>query len=221
MNELPPKSGRTPGPDMVPTQPNPLRQDAPGSITEMPSPSHMGHIHINTDVNYQAMVDFYIKLFNGEETAQNPGNPMTFITYDDFDHRIVVMYKEGWGTKPDRAVGYSHLAFCYQSLGEVLFIYKRMREWGYKPHWTINHGNSTSFYYKDPDGNEVETVVDNFPAIETKAYKMHYQFSEDFGPMKDGDFDPDKMVELFEAGMPDTILLDRNEVKRLIAEGKL
>ena len=205
----------------IPDQPNPLRTDAPGSVTEMPSPAFIGHIHICTDVNYQAMVDFYVRLFNGEVTAVNPGNPMTFITYDDYDHRVVVMYKEGWGTKPEHPVGYSHLAFGYRSLGEVIFIYKRMQEWGYKPHWVVNHGNSTSFYYEDPDGNTVETLVDNYPPIETKSYKMNYQFSEDFGPMPDGNFDPDKMVELYQQGVPDTVLLDRDQVKRLKAEGKL
>jgi hypothetical protein len=39
--------------------------------------------------------------------------------------------------------------------------------------------------------------------------------------MPDGNFDPDKMVELYEQGVPDTVLLDRNQVKRLKAEGKL
>ena len=42
----------------IPDQPNPLRTDAPGSVTEMPSPAFIGHFHICTDVNYPAMVDF-------------------------------------------------------------------------------------------------------------------------------------------------------------------
>jgi hypothetical protein len=67
----------------------------------------------------------------------------------------------------------------------------------------------------------VETMVDNYPPVITKSYKKNYQFSEDFGPMPDGNFDPDKMVELYEQGVPDTVLLDRNQVKRLKAEGKL
>lgn len=205
----------------IPPHPNPLRQDPPGSVTEIPAPSFIGHIHIFTDVNYDAMVDFYVKIFNAEVTAVNSGAPMTFITYDDYDHRVVIMYAEGWGEKPQNAVGYSHLAFGYQSLAEVLFIYERMKEWGYTPHWTVNHGNSTSFYYRDPDGNQVETLVDNYPPIQTKNYKMNYQFSEDFGEMREGNFDPDKMVALHKSGVPDTILLDRDEVKRLIADGKL
>ena len=39
--------------------------------------------------------------------------------------------------------------------------------------------------------------------------------------MSEGNFDPDKMVELYESGVPDTILLDREEVRRLVREGRL
>jgi len=39
--------------------------------------------------------------------------------------------------------------------------------------------------------------------------------------MDEGNFDPDKMVALFESGMPDTVLRDRREVMRLVKEGKL
>jgi hypothetical protein len=34
-------------------------------------------------------------------------------------------------------------------------------------------------------------------------------------------FDADKMVELYESGVPDTVLIDHTEVCNLIREGKL
>ena len=89
------------------------------------------------------------------------------------------------------------------------------------PHWTVNHGNSTSFYYKDPDGNEVETMMDNFSPLETQTYKRHYQFTDEFGAMAEGNFDPDKMVALYESGVPESVLLDREEVRRMVREGAL
>ena len=147
---------------------------------------------------------------------------LTFITYDDHDHRVVVIRQSGWGTKPDRPVGLSHIAFAYASLGELLYVYKTLRDAGHPaPHWTVNHGNSTSFYYRDPDGNEVETMMDNFSAQDTQDYKRYYQFTEQFGQMSEGDFDPDKMLELYESGVPDTVLLDREEVRRMAREGVL
>jgi catechol-2,3-dioxygenase len=201
----------------------PIRKDPPGSITEMPSPTKMHHVHIFSDDKYEEMVEFYVRIFNGEIVRVHEKDPpLTFISYDDHDHRIVIIKRPGWGTKPRKPVGISHIAYGYSSLGEIIFIYKRMKEWGYPaPHWTVNHGNSTSMYYTDPDGNEVETMVDNFSTLDTQDYKRYYQFTEEFGEMSEGNFDADKMVELYESGVPESILMNREEVRRLIREGEL
>ncbi|MEE8515812.1 MAG: hypothetical protein V3T02_04145, partial [Alphaproteobacteria bacterium] len=143
------------------------------------------------------------------------------LTYGDHDHRIAIFKKKGWGGKPDKPVGVSHLAFAYASLGELVFVYKQMKAWGYLPHRMLNFGNSTSFDYHDPDGNEVEIMMDNYSPLENQDYKRHYQGSEDFGASSDGNYDFGKVVELYESGVPDTVLLDREEIKRLIKEGKL
>ena len=39
--------------------------------------------------------------------------------------------------------------------------------------------------------------------------------------MSEGNFDPDKMLALHEAGEPDSVLLDREQVRRLAREGRL
>lgn len=207
----------------VPKEVSPIRLDPPGSITEMPSPTKMHHLHIFSDENYDAMVEFYCRIFNGEIVRVHEGPaPLTFISYDDHDHRVVIIKKPGWGDKRKQTVGVSHLAYGYSSLGEIIYIYKRMKEWGYPaPHWVVNHGNSTSMYYTDPDGNEVETMVDNFTPLETQDYKRNYQFTEEFGEMSEGNFDADKMVELYESGVPESVLMDREAVRKLIVEGKL
>lgn len=203
----------------------PERVDPAGTVTKMPSPREMHHVHIFSDENYDAMVEFYQMIFNGEITNVNSHEnrmELTFITYDDHDHRVVVIRRPGWGTKPQNPVGLSHIAFAYASLGELLFIYKTLKAAGHPaPHWTVNHGNSTSFYYRDPDGNEVETMMDNFSSLDTQDYKRFYQFTEEFGEMSEGNFDPDKMLELYESGVPDTTLLDREEVRRMAREGVL
>lgn len=203
----------------------PERIDPAGTVTEMPSPREMHHVHIFSDENYDAMVAFYQMIFNGEITNVNSHEnrmELTFITYDDHDHRVVVIRRPGWGTKTDKPVGLSHIAFAYASLGELLFVYKTLKAAGHPaPHWTVNHGNSTSFYYRDPDGNEVETMMDNFSALDTQDYKRFYQFTEDFGEMSEGNFDPDKMLALYESGVPDTVLLDREEVRCMARDGRL
>ena len=208
-------------PDEVPTLANPLRQDAPGSVTEMPAPDFIGHVHIFTDENYEKIIDFYVNFFAGEVVAVQGEYPMTFVAYDEYDHRFAIIKREGGAPRSDNFLGYSHLSFGYRSLGEIIFIYERMKVVGCTPHLSINHGNSTSFYYRDPDGNEIETMVDNYAPIDTKAYKMHYQYSEEFGKMAEGAFEAEKMLDLYRAGVSDQVLLDRDHVKRLKAEGKL
>ncbi len=206
--------------DYLPEKVSPVRHDAPGSITEMPKPREMHHVHVFSDDNYDEMVEFYCWLFNAEVIQVND-HGLTFISYDDHDHRIVIIRREGWGSKPKRPIGVSHLAYAYASLAELLYVYARMKERGVKPVWTNTHGNSTSFYYEDPDGNTVETMMDNFTPLETQDYKRYYQFTEPFGVTRDADFDPDKMLALFESGVPDTVLLDREQVIELVKEGKL
>jgi catechol 2,3-dioxygenase-like lactoylglutathione lyase family enzyme len=208
----------------VPAQVNPIRHDPPGAVKSMPSPTKIHHVHIYSDVNYDAMVEFYQRLFNASVVNVTQFGPqkVTFLSYDDHDHRVIIIGKPGWGTKPQNPIGVSHLAFGYASLGEVLYVYKRMREYGYpRPVRVLNHGNSTSIYWKDPDGNEVETMVDNYAPQQCQDYKRYFQFSEEFGEMDDGCFDPDKMLALYESGVADTILMDREQVKRLRKEGKL
>ena len=200
---------------------SPLRQDAPGTVTAMPSPTKIHHVHIFSDERYDEVVEFYLRLLNAEIVRVNP-NGLTFMSFDEHDHRVVIIRRPGWGLKPEKPIGVSHMAFCYASLGELIYIYKQAKAWGYTPlDQAVNHGNSTAFYYNDPDGNRVETMMDNYTPLETKDYKRYYQWSEEFGDMGEGDFDPDKMVELYESGVPDTILLDREEVRRLVREGRL
>ena len=207
----------------VPKSVNPMRQDAPGAVRAMPSPHRLHHFHIYSDENYEATIAFYTRFFNGETIAVQDGGgpPMTFLSFDDHDHRVVIVKRPGWGAKPERAVGVSHLAFCYRSLGELIYVYEKMKEWGYPPYRTVSHGNSTSFYYRDPDGNEIEAMMDNFSTLDSQTYKRHYQFSDEFGATSEGNFEPDKLVALYEAGVPDSVLLDREEVRRLVREGAL
>ncbi len=206
--------------DYIPESVAPLKVHAPGTVTEMPSPNKIHHIHIFAGDNYDEVVAFYKLLLNAETVRERVDN-VTFLSYDDYDHRVAIFKREGWSERADKTCGVSHVAFCYESLGELMFIYKRMLALGHAPHRALNHGNSTSFDYRDPDGNEVEIMMDNYAPLDNQAYKRHYQGTSDFGRSGDGDFDPAKMLALYESGVPDAVLLDREEVKRLAAEGKL
>jgi catechol-2,3-dioxygenase len=93
-----------------------------------------------------------------------------------------------------------HVAFTYASLGDLLDTYERLRDEGIKPYWCINHGPSTSLYFRDPDGNQVELFVDNFPDVESLNAWMR---SDVFARNPLGvNFDPERLVERYRSGEP-------------------
>lgn len=207
--------------DHRPEHVSPLRQDPPGAVKSMPSPFKLHHTHIYSDERYDEMVAYYLKLFNAEVVKANDYG-FTFMSFDDHDHRIVIIKRDNSDPRSERAIGPSHVAYCYASLGELIYVFRSMTKAGYDaPPYCVNHGNSTAFYYRDPDGNQVELMVDNYTTAETQDYKRYFQWSEGFGKMSEGEFDPAKMADLYESGMPDSVLLDREEVRRLCREGKL
>ena len=95
--------------------------------------------------------------------------------------------------------GFDHFAFEYRTMEElVVRTYARIKERGIRPYWSTNHGMTTSLYYADPDGNRVETQVDNFP---TKEEGLRYIQGPDFARNPIGiDFDPDEMAAKVRGG---------------------
>ena len=65
---------------------------------------------------------------------------------------------------PD-TIGMAHFAYSYDSLEDMIEQYKRLKATRVMPVRTINHGVTTSLYYRDPDDNAVEIQVDNFESI--------------------------------------------------------
>ena len=54
----------------------------------------------------------------------------------------------------------------------------RLKGEGIEPYWCLNHGPTTSMYYKDPDGNKVELQIDNFDTDETNRWMGSGEFAQ-------------------------------------------
>ena len=81
---------------------------------------------------------------------------------------------------------------------------------GITPYWCINHGPNLSFYYRDPDGNQVELQIDVFdsPDAVNEWFK-----SSDFGTNPIGvKFDADELIRRFEAGESEAMLTVRPRI---------
>ncbi len=104
------------------------------------------------------MLDWWKVFLEGE--ARHENGFISFISYDDEHHRIAIVNLPDLEDRAANACGTEHFAFTYASLEDLFGQYERMKARGVSPYWTINHGMTLSAYYRDPDGNQVETQFD-------------------------------------------------------------
>lgn len=168
------------------------------------TPVHLAHIVRRTS-RFEAMLEWY-QVVLGAEIVHADGM-LAFLTYDDEHHRIAIARIPGLEDQPQVAAGTDHVAFTYADLGDLLYTYERLRGADIEPFWCINHGPTTSLYYKDPDGSKVELQVDNFPTAEETNRWMH---SGEFAANPIGVvFDPDDLLARYRGGEPLATLIVR------------
>jgi catechol 2,3-dioxygenase len=119
------------------------------------------HVNLKT-TRLQQMIDWYGTVIGSKPNFQFPGG--AWLTNDKANHRIALLTSSKMSDDPDKLVhtGMHHLAFEYEDFNALLDTYSRLRELGIKPHMSLDHGLTMSFYYVDPDGNSVELQYDNF-----------------------------------------------------------
>lgn len=166
------------------------------SIDPKAKPSKFAHIVLRT-TRYDEMRDFYKILLGGTSAFAN--DILDFIRYDDEHHRVVIMSLTHAPMPAPGSTGMDHFAFTYEDLGELLGTYERMKANGVTPVWTVNHGITTSIYYTDPDGNMIETQVDNMGNEEADAFMRGPYFA--VNPIG-VDFDPELLSERYKRGDP-------------------
>jgi catechol-2,3-dioxygenase len=78
----------------------------------------------------------------------------------------------------DQAVsGMDHFQMQFASIDDLFDRYEALAAHGIVPTRSANHGPSTSFYYRDPDGNRVELSVKNYA---TEAETLAFMQSDAF-----------------------------------------
>ncbi|OHE92933.1 glyoxalase/Bleomycin resistance protein/Dioxygenase [Colletotrichum orchidophilum] len=168
-------------------------------------PSELAHLVLRSK-NPERIVEFYQKFLNAKITASS--NLITFLTWDHEHHRLAILNDPSAVPRQDNTVGMDHFALTFDSLGDLLQSYKARKEMGIEPVYCVNHGMSTSMYYKDPDGGKIETQVDTF---ETKEDAVAYMMSAEFGSDPRGPrFDPEELLKRFEAGEDEKSLMKRD-----------
>ena len=165
------------------------------------SPLRLAHIVLRSS-RFQEMLDWYKLLLNSRIVFESP--EIAFLAYDEEHHRIAVINVPNLADPPFGAAGVHHFAFTYANLPILLNNYERLKEHGVEPLWCTNHGPTTSMYYGDPDGNQVELQVDNYDTVEEAG---EFFFSEQFATHPIGvDFDPADYIERLKAGASEDAL---------------
>lgn len=165
--------------------------------SEPVSPAKLAHIVLRTP-KFEEVVAWYKTVLSAQAMFENEF--LAFMTYDDEHHRVAVINMPQAPAPAEGAAGVDHVAFTYAQLGDLLSNYRRLKALGIEPFWTINHGPTTSMYYRDPDGNQVELQVDNFPTDEAlEEWFASGAFAEN--PIG-VNFDPEMLASLYEQGVP-------------------
>jgi catechol-2,3-dioxygenase len=119
------------------------------------------HVNLKTS-RLEEMISWYGDVVGLEVVFGFPGG--AWLTNDGANHRLALLVSPALDDDERKLhhTGLHHLAFEYASLDDLLSTYTRLSDKGVRPHFTVDHGMTTSFYYVDPDGNSVELQVDNF-----------------------------------------------------------
>ncbi len=159
------------------------------------SPARLAHVVLRTS-QFDALVAWYTTTLGAHVAFSN--GALAFLTYDEEHHRIAVLALPDLQRQPDGVTGMHHMAFTYNSLGDLVATYERLGQLNIRPVTCINHGPTTSMYYADPDGNQVELQVDNFDTVERAG---EFFYSPAFASNPIGvDFDPAELARRFHAG---------------------
>ncbi len=154
------------------------------------------HVVFQTS-NLDGMRDWYCTLLDAHVVYE--GHGLSFLTFDDEHHRIALAYIPDLERKAPNAAYVNHVAYTFPSLDVLLDKYLDLKAKGIEPWKPVQHGVTTSLYYDDPDGNQVEMQVDNFEtAAEATAYMEGPEYDADpIGVM----YRPELMVEARRAGV--------------------
>jgi len=167
------------------------------------APAKLAHV-VRRTTRLEEMIAWYETVLAARVVHRD--DMLAFLTYDDEHHRIAIARIPGLEDGSQMAAGTDHIAFTYEDLGDLLNTWARLRAEGIEPYWCLNHGPTTSMYYKDPDGNKVELQIDNFDTDETNRWMGSGEFAQNpIGII----FEPEELLARYRSGEPLETLLRR------------
>ena len=170
-----------------------------------------GEVVLKT-TQYDALKYWYSRLLDTEpmfeserKDAAAPGGmkQMCLIrSYSEypFTETLAIFDIAGLHQNDPTASGMDHFQMQFAAIDDLFDRYEALAAQDIVPTRSANHGPSTSFYYRDPDGNRVELSVKNYA---TEAETLAFMQSEGFRRNPAGiDVDPAEYVRRYRGGVP-------------------
>src|SRR5215210_1782464 len=165
-------------------------------------PAHLAHVVLRTQ-QLEPMAEWWANVLQADVVFKNAF--LAFLTFDEEHHRVAIAQHPHSNDAVQDSVGLDHVAFTYDSLGDLIATYERLLAEGITSHWIVNHGPTLSLYYRDPDGNQAELQIDRFATpeqatafFESDTFRRHpVGHSVDF----------EDLVRRFHAGEPTESLI--------------
>jgi catechol-2,3-dioxygenase len=180
-------------------------------VSKVLSPSKLSHLVLRTTKSQlRAMVDYYQTFLGATIAFEN--EIAAFLAYDNEHHRVGILALADAASVAvsGSSRGLEHVAFTFSTLDDLATSYEQRKVAGITPESCLNHGPTTSMYYRDPDGNRIEVEVDNFnTSEEAVAYMKSPSFLEN--PMG-SDFDPEEFVRRVRSGEDHSSIKKRLDV---------
>jgi catechol 2,3-dioxygenase-like lactoylglutathione lyase family enzyme len=174
----------------------------------VPAPSQIAHIVLYSR-RFREMVRWYKAVLHMWASHEDD-DMVAFLTYDEEHHRVAIVHMPDYKAQEEGVAGFNHIAFTYRTLSDLLSTHERLAGIGIRPYWAVNHGPTTSMYFRDPDGNRLEMQVDNFS---TAAEGIEYCRSPEFAENPIGvDFDPPELLRRLKAGESEESLKRRPRI---------
>ena len=168
----------------------------------MDQPLSLAHFGLRTR-DLPTAIEWYGKALDARVRFQN--EVAAFMSFDDEHHRFVLWDDGETGPKAENARGVDHIGFGCGTPSALAEQYERLKKLGIIPSLCVNHHFTSSLYYHDPDGNEVEVTCDNMPSkAECSKFMNSPEMAEAMQPPFFGsEFDPEKLLSLHKQGAAD------------------
>jgi catechol-2,3-dioxygenase len=168
-----------------------------------------GEVVLRTS-QYDAMKSWYAKVLDTDPMFESERKEITgpgmrqmclIRSYSEFPFtETLAIFDFAELRQNDQTVsGMDHFQMQFASIDDLFDRYEALTALGIVPIRSANHGPSTSFYYRDPDGNRMELSVKNYA---TEAETLAFMQSEAFRRNPAGiDVDPAEYVGKYRGGL--------------------